>query len=67
MLGNKVLTYVKALLDKQTAKGIKKYGEAVTPEKLTTIAWIEHAQEELVDLLVYLECLKQKVLQDSDK
>jgi hypothetical protein len=23
--------------------------------------WIEHAQEELADMMVYLECLKRKI------
>jgi hypothetical protein len=64
---NEVLNAVSALLIKQTEKGVQKYGQAVTPANLTTIAWLEHAQEEIVDLLVYLECLKQKLLKDSDK
>lgn len=64
---NTVLNAVNALLIKQTEKGVQKYGQSVTPAKLTTVAWLEHAQEELVDTLVYLECLKQKLLQDSDK
>lgn len=64
---NTVLNAVNALLIKQTEKGVQKYGQSVTPAKLTTVAWIDHAQEEIVDLLVYLECLKQKLLQDSDK
>lgn len=58
---NDVLRAVQAKLIAQTAKGVQKYGHSVIPDKLETVTWIEHAQEELIDLLVYLECLKQKI------
>lgn len=61
MSENKVLKTVHELLDKQSAKGFKKYGEFVKAENLTAEQWIDHAQEELIDTLVYLECLKQKL------
>ena len=62
---NAVLNAVQALLIKQTEKGVQKYGQSVTPAKLTTVAWLEHAQEEIIDLLVYLECLKQKLYHED--
>lgn len=49
-----------AMIDRQREKGLTKYG--VTLEEnttLTTAQRIEHAQEELVDALQYLEHLKQ--------
>ncbi len=60
-LGNEVLTRVMQLLYKQTEKGVKKYGHAVEPDSLNDVEWITHAQEELIDALVYLECLKKKL------
>jgi NTP pyrophosphatase (non-canonical NTP hydrolase) len=48
-----------ALMDRQREKGLKKYG--VTLEQnatLTTEQRIEHAEEELIDALQYLEHLK---------
>jgi hypothetical protein len=58
---NDVLLSVEDKLRKQTEKGFKKYGTIVNPDRLPTVEWIDHAQEEIIDLLVYLECLKYKV------
>jgi len=58
---NEVLQAVEEKLRKQTEKGYKKYGTIVQSDALPTVSWIEHAQEEIIDLLVYLECLKYKV------
>ncbi len=45
---------------RQEAKGKEKYGEALEENRtLTTEQRIEHAQEEAIDLLKYLEHLKQ--------
>lgn len=60
-LGNEVLTRVMQLLYKQTEKGVAKYGHAVDADNLTNLEWLTHAQEELIDALVYLECLKKKL------
>lgn len=47
------------LIDQQRAKGLKKYGQTLEENTtLTTAQRIEHAQEELVDALQYLEHLK---------
>lgn len=59
---NEVLRAVQAKLIAQTQKGIQKYGHSVKPDALETVDWIEHAQEEIIDLIVYLECLKVKVM-----
>ena len=48
-----------AMIDQQRAKGLKKYGQALEENTtLTTAQRIEHAQEELIDALQYLEHLK---------
>jgi len=39
--------------------GIKKYGKTVDRDDLSTVDWITHAQEELMDGILYLEKLKQ--------
>jgi hypothetical protein len=39
--------------------GIKKYGTTLDRDDLSTIDWITHAQEELMDGILYLEKLKQ--------
>lgn len=61
ILSNPVLREVRELLQNQTAKGIAKYGTTVNPKDYTTIEWIEHARQELMDELVYLTVLKQKL------
>jgi len=41
--------------------GIKKYGVTLERTDLTTLEWINHAQEEAMDFILYLERLKQEV------
>ena len=57
----KILTDVKRLLEKQTLKGLKKYGTTVDPNALSVEDWIDHASEEIIDTLVYLRCLKERL------
>ena len=40
--------------------GMKKYGKTLDREDLTTLEWIQHAQEEHMDAILYLERIKQK-------
>lgn len=39
--------------------GKKKYGTDLDRTDLKTLDWIQHAQEELMDAILYLEKLKQ--------
>jgi hypothetical protein len=39
--------------------GKKKYGTDLDRKDLTTLDWIEHAKQELMDGILYLEKLKQ--------
>lgn len=39
-------------------KGLAKYGVGVERDDLTALDWLQHAQEEALDLAVYLERLK---------
>jgi hypothetical protein len=39
--------------------GIKKYGVTMDRDDLTKQDWIQHAQEEAMDLILYLEKLKR--------
>jgi len=69
ILANPVLREIQNSLELQTAKGLAKYGTTVNPMDYTTIEWIEHARQELMDELVYLTVLKQKLeeLQNESK
>jgi len=42
--------------------GIKKYGVTLDRTDLALADWIRHAQEELMDAILYLEKLKQQTL-----
>jgi hypothetical protein len=39
--------------------GILKYGKTLDRNDLTFLQWIQHAQEELMDAILYLEKLKE--------
>jgi hypothetical protein len=41
--------------------GIKKYGTTLDRTDLSTLDWINHAQQELMDGILYLEKLKQTI------
>lgn len=42
-------------------EGLKKYGVTMDRKDLSAIEWINHAQEEIMDLLLYLEKLKAEI------
>jgi hypothetical protein len=44
---------------KRSEVGILKYGKTLDRNDLTFLQWIQHAQEELMDGILYLEKLKQ--------
>ena len=44
---------------KRSEKGKKKYGVTMERKDLTELEWLKHAQEEAMDLAVYLEKLIQ--------
>ncbi len=44
--------------------GFKKYGCTTNRTDLSTLQWLQHLQEELLDAAVYIETLKQKFTDD---
>jgi hypothetical protein len=55
-------TIVKSVINqfKQRSEvGINKYGVTLDRTDLTRLEWLQHAQEEAMDLILYLEKLKQ--------
>ena len=55
-------TIVKSVIEqfKQRSEvGIKKYNTTLDRTDLTRLEWLQHAQEEAMDLILYLEKLKQ--------
>jgi hypothetical protein len=45
--------------------GFKKYGTNLDRNDLSVIEWIQHAQEEHMDAILYLEKLKQEITKNS--
>lgn len=46
-------------IKERSAVGIAKYGTTLAREDLTTIDWLNHLQEELMDAINYIEALKK--------
>jgi hypothetical protein len=42
--------------------GIKKYGKTLDRDDLDTLEWIEHAKQEAMDFILYLEKLKNRLM-----
>jgi len=61
IIANPVLRAVQDVLDNQVAKGHAKYGTTVNPQDYTTQQWINHASEEAMDFVVYLQTLATKM------
>ena len=53
----KVITQLKS----REQKGLLKYGVTTERTDLTTLEWLQHLQEELMDGAVYIERLKQDI------
>jgi hypothetical protein len=54
-----VVRRVVDLFHKRSRVGLVKYGVSMADNPLPTLAWLQHAQEELMDAILYLERLKQ--------
>ena len=55
---------VYAILNKfvdRAEMGFKKYSNTLDRKDLSKVEWINHAQEELMDGILYLERLKQEI------
>lgn len=50
---------------KRSEIGILKYGKTLDRTDLTFLQWIQHAQEELMDGILYLEKIK-KILETTE-
>ena len=55
-----VQAVVKSFLER-SAVGQKKYGVTLDRTDLKPLDWIQHAQEELMDGILYLERLKKEI------
>lgn len=56
---DKIVESVRHKLLRRSEIGIQKYGTTMDRTDLTQVDWLRHAQEEAMDLAVYLERLIQ--------
>jgi hypothetical protein len=59
---------VQSIIDKFTRRakmGKQKYGTDMDRNDLSTAEWIEHAQDELMDGIIYLEKLKSREIKNN--
>jgi hypothetical protein len=54
-----VVTSIVKQFEERAQFGKAKYGTDLDRKDLTTLDWIEHAKQELMDGILYLEKLKQ--------
>lgn len=59
MVDRIVIQVMNKFADRSEA-GIKKYGTNLERNDLSTLEWINHAQEEAMDFVLYLEKLKEQ-------
>jgi len=60
-----IVKSVIASFKQRSEAGIQKYGKTLDRNDLTFLQWIQHAQEEMMDGILYLEKMK-KVMTLSD-
>ena len=56
---DKIVQNVVNTILKRSEVGLKKYETNLNRNDLTQLEWINHAQEEAMDLILYLEKIKQ--------
>ena len=59
-LQDKVVETVIQSYKRRSALGIEKYGKTMEREDLSTLDWLQHFQEEMMDATLYVESLKRK-------
>lgn len=61
MAKDKIVESVISSFKQRSEVGINKYNKTMDRDDLTTLEWLQHLQEELMDATLYLEKLKQKL------
>jgi hypothetical protein len=59
-MNDKIVISVLESFKKRSEIGIKKYNTTLERNDLSTLEWLQHAQEEAMDFVLYLERLKQE-------
>jgi len=59
-MNDKIVLSVLESFKKRSETGIKKYNTTLERTDISTLEWLQHAQEEAMDFVLYLERLKQE-------
>ena len=62
-----IVESIVALFRQRSRVGQAKYGTTLDRTDLKPLDWIQHAQEELMDGILYLEKLKKELSRDATK
>jgi hypothetical protein len=58
---DRIVIQVLHQIAERSEKGLEKYGTNLERTDLETLDWIQHAQEEAMDLCLYLERIKEQI------
>ncbi len=61
-----IVTSVIKQFEDRSIKGKEKYGTDLDRNDLTLLEWIEHAKQEHMDAILYLEKIKQQYLKELE-
>lgn len=64
---DKIVLSVLARFKERSEIGIKKYNTTLERTDLKTLDWLQHAQEEAMDFVLYLERLKHEYKRETNK
>jgi hypothetical protein len=64
---DKIVLSVMARFKERSELGIKKYQKTLERTDLSTLDWLQHAQEEAMDFVLYLERLKHEYKRETNK
>lgn len=58
---DRIVIQVLHQIAERSEKGLEKYGTNLERTDLETLDWVQHAQEEAMDLCLYLERIKEQI------
>lgn len=58
---DRIVIQVLNQIAERSEKGLEKYGTNLERTDLETLDWLQHAQEEAMDLCLYLERIKEQI------
>jgi hypothetical protein len=61
-----IVTSIIKQFEERSVKGKEKYGTDLDRTDLSLLDWVEHAKQEHMDAILYLEKLKQQFLQENN-